>query len=63
MSSNPTAPHPGPTDPMALRLLSESLKTVGSGRIHLRGDSMLPTLREGWKLQGSISARDVPGKR
>lgn len=33
-----------------LELLCESLKACGAGRITLRGESMHPTLQDGWKL-------------
>lgn len=36
---------------MTLRLLTESLRANGWGRIHLSGRSMLPTLRDGWKVR------------
>ncbi len=49
--SPPTiVPGPPPADPVTLRLLAESLRASGTGRIHLRGESMLPTLRDGWKV-------------
>jgi peptidase S24-like protein len=48
------------SDPALLRLLSESLKSSGAGRIDLRGDSMLPTLRDGWKLHvRSLPATEI----
>ncbi len=37
-------------DPGTLRLLAETLRAQGWGRIPLRGESMLPTLRDGWNL-------------
>jgi hypothetical protein len=37
-------------DPEALRMLAEALKGAGKGRITLRGESMLPTLQDGWDL-------------
>ena len=49
-----------PGGPDTLRLLRESLKASGAGRVHLRGESMLPTLREGWKLHiRSVPAREL----
>jgi hypothetical protein len=51
MESSPIARPPVLSDPEILRLITESLKASGSARYHLRGDSMLPTLREGWTLQ------------
>ena len=47
-SSSPRSPILN--DPETLQLLTKSLRASGAGRIHLRGNSMLPTLREGWKL-------------
>ena len=38
-------------DPATLRLLAETLRASGAGRLHLSGNSMLPTLRDGWKLR------------
>jgi hypothetical protein len=38
-------------DPATLRLLADTLRASGAGRIHLAGDSMLPTLRDGWQLR------------
>jgi hypothetical protein len=38
-------------DPATLRLLAETLRASGAGRLHLAGNSMLPTLRDGWKLR------------
>ena len=38
-------------DPATLRLLADTLRASGAGRLHLAGDSMLPTLRDGWKLR------------
>ena len=34
----------------SLQLLAETLKASGSGRLTLRGQSMHPTLQDGWKL-------------
>jgi hypothetical protein len=50
MEPTPASRPPVTGDPAVLRLLVESLRAGGGARIHLRGDSMLPTLREGWKL-------------
>jgi peptidase S24-like protein len=36
--------------PEALQLLAESLKATGSARITLRGESMVPTLHDGWRI-------------
>ncbi|MCI0568232.1 MAG: S24/S26 family peptidase [Acidobacteria bacterium] len=36
--------------PEGLQLLLEALKTSGAARITLRGESMHPTLRDGWRL-------------
>ena len=50
----------GPAPPDTLELLAESLKASGSGRITLRGVSMLPTLQDGWRLTvRSLSADDL----
>ena len=37
-------------NPGTLQLLAETLRREGWGRIPLRGDSMLPTLQDGWRL-------------
>jgi len=50
MDPSPSLRPPSLSDPELLRLLTDSLKACGSGRIHLRGDSMRPTLQDGWKL-------------
>jgi len=56
----PSTRAPALSDPDTLRLLCESLKASGAGRVHLRGNSMLPTLREGWKLHiRSVPAREL----
>lgn len=60
MTPPPAARAPALSDPDTLRLLCESLKASGAGRVHLRGESMLPTLREGWKLHiRSVPAREL----
>ncbi len=56
MPTLPAARPPALSDPGTLRLLRESLKASGAGRVHLQGDSMLPTLRDGWRLH----VRSVP---
>jgi len=58
MTSPPVASPPSAHDPVTLRLLTDSLRASGSGRINLRGDSMVPTLRDGWKLL----VRSVPAE-
>lgn len=50
MASPPAWPAPVLSDPVTLRLLSESLRQNGSGILALRGESMAPTLRDGWKV-------------
>jgi len=45
--------------PDTLRLLADALKAVGSARITLRGESMHPTLREGWILH----VRSLPAEQ
>jgi len=42
-----------------LQLLAEALKTSGAARITLRGESMHPTLQDGWRIQ----LRSLPSER
>lgn len=42
---------PATSDSTTLLLLAESLRSSGFGRIDLRGDSMTPTLRDGWTVR------------
>lgn len=46
--------------PDGLQLLLEALKASGAARITLRGQSMHPTLRDGWRIQlRSISSDEL----
>ncbi len=57
---SPTPPRPPLLgDPENLGLLAATLRASGSARYHLRGRSMDPTLREGWKLH----IRSLPAER
>jgi hypothetical protein len=46
------------SDPEALRALADALQSSGNGRITLRGESMLPTLQDGWELH----VRSLPAR-
>lgn len=58
MESSPPRP-PLLSAPENLGLLAATLKASGFARYHLRGRSMHPTLREGWKLH----IRSLPASR
>ena len=47
---------PATSDSATLLLLAESFRSSGFGRIDLRGESMMPTLRDGW----TVLVRPVP---
>jgi len=47
---------PASSDATTLLLLAESFRSSGFGRIDLRGESMMPTLRDGW----TVLVRPIP---